>query len=50
LLKRLRKYAHEHLKFITVPEVSRGNTGAERGAKEVKRKVRSFFATPHTSE
>ena len=40
LLKRLRKYANEHLKFITVPEVPRGNTGAERGAKEAKRKVR----------
>jgi transposase len=31
---------NEHLKFITVPEVPRGNTGAERGAKEAKRKVR----------
>lgn len=40
LLKRLRKYVNEHLKFITVPEVPRGNTGAERGAKEAKRKVR----------
>lgn len=40
LLKRLREYASEHLRFITVPEVPRGNNGAERGAKEVKRKVR----------
>ena len=40
LLKRLRKYAAEHLRYITVPEVPRGNTGAERGAKEAKRKVR----------
>jgi transposase len=40
LLKRLREYVSEHLRYITVPEVPRGNTGAERGAKEAKRKVR----------
>jgi len=40
LLKRLREYADEHLRFITNPEVPRGNNGAERGAKEGKRKVR----------
>lgn len=40
LLKRLREYAEEHLRYITVPEVPRGNNGAERGAKEAKRKVR----------
>jgi hypothetical protein len=40
LLKRLREYADEHLRFITAPEVPRGNNGAERGAKEAKRKVR----------
>lgn len=40
LLKRLRKYVNEHLRFISTPEVPRGNTGAERGAKEAKRKVR----------
>jgi hypothetical protein len=40
LLRRLREYADEHLRFITNPEVPRGNNGAERGAKEAKRKVR----------
>ena len=40
LLKRLRKYVAEHLRYITVPEVPRGNTGAECGAKKAKRKVR----------
>jgi transposase len=40
LLKRLREYANEHLRYITHPEVPRGNNGAERGAKEAKRKVR----------
>ena len=40
LLRRLREYATEHLRFITTPEVPRGNNGAERGAKEAKRKVR----------
>jgi len=40
LLKRLREYIDEHLRFITDPEVPRGNNGAERGAKEAKRKVR----------
>lgn len=40
LLKRLRKYVNEHLRFITTPEVPRGNNGAERGAKEAKRKIR----------
>lgn len=40
LLKRLREYVNEHLRYITVPEVPRGNNGAERGAKEAKRKVR----------
>ncbi len=40
LLKRLREYVSEHLRYITVPEVPRGNSGAERGAKEAKRKVR----------
>jgi transposase len=40
LLKRLREYVNEHLRFITVPEVPRGNSGAERCAKEAKRKVR----------
>lgn len=40
LLKRLRKYVAEHLRYISVPEVPRGNIGAERGAKEAKRKVR----------
>lgn len=39
LLKRLREYANEHLRYISVPEVPRGNNGAERGAKEIKRKV-----------
>ena len=39
LLKRLREYVPEHLRYITVPEVPRGNTGAEHGAKEAKRKV-----------
>lgn len=40
LLKRLREYVNEHLRYITNPEVPRGNTGAERGSKEAKRKVR----------
>jgi uncharacterized coiled-coil protein SlyX len=40
LLKRLREYANEHLRYITNPEVPRGNNGAERGAKEAKRKIR----------
>ncbi len=40
LLKRLREYVNEHLRYISVPEVPRGNNGAERGAKEAKRKVR----------
>ncbi|HAL86951.1 MAG TPA: IS66 family transposase [Deferribacteraceae bacterium] len=40
LLKRLREYANEHLRYITVPEVPCGNSGAERCAKEAKRKVR----------
>ena len=40
LLKRLREYAEEHLRFIANPIVPRGNNGAERGAKEAKRKVR----------
>ena len=40
LLKRLREYADEHLRYITNPEVPRGNNGAERGAKEAKRKIR----------
>jgi len=40
LLKRLREYANEHLRYITVPKVPLGNNGAERGAKEIKRKVR----------
>jgi hypothetical protein len=40
LLRRLREYADEHLRFITNPNVPRGNNGAERGAKEAKRKVR----------
>ena len=40
LLKRLREYADEHLRYITNPQVPRGNNGAERGAKEAKRKVR----------
>lgn len=40
LLKRLREYVSEHLRFITIPEVPRGNNGAERCAKEAKRKVR----------
>jgi uncharacterized coiled-coil protein SlyX len=40
LLRRLREYADEHLRFITTPVVPRGNNGAERGAKEAKRKVR----------
>lgn len=40
LLKRLREYASEHLRFITNREVPRGNNGAERCAKEAKRKVR----------
>ena len=40
LLKRLRAYVNEHLRYITVPEVPRGNVEAERGAKEAKRKVR----------
>ena len=40
LLKRLREYADEHLRYIVCPEVPRGNNGAERGAKEAKRKVR----------
>jgi len=40
LLKRLREYVDEHLRYITNPEVPRGNNGAERGAKEAKRKVR----------
>jgi hypothetical protein len=40
LLKRLREYVNEHLRYLTHPEVPRGNNGAERGAKEAKRKVR----------
>jgi hypothetical protein len=40
LLKRLREYVDEHLRYITNPEVPRGNNGAERGAKEAKRKMR----------
>jgi hypothetical protein len=40
LLKRLREYVDEHLRFITDPEVPRGNNAAERGAKEAKRKMR----------
>ena len=40
LLKRLREYVNEHLRYITVPEVPCGNYGAERCAKEAKRKVR----------
>ncbi len=40
LLKRLREYANEHLRYLTVHDVPRGNVAAERGAKEAKRKVR----------
>ena len=40
LLKRLLEFVSEHLRFITNPEVPRGNNGSERCAKEVKRKVR----------
>jgi hypothetical protein len=40
LLKRLREYADEHLRYIANPLVPRGNNGAERGAKEAKRKIR----------
>jgi transposase len=40
LLKRLREYAAEHLRFLTDPEVPRSNNLAEQSAKEVKRKVR----------
>jgi transposase len=40
LLKRLREYATEHLRYISIPKVPRGNNGAERSAKEAKRKVR----------
>jgi cell division protein FtsB len=40
LLKRLREYVGEHLRYITDPQVPRGNNGAERCAKEAKRKVR----------
>ncbi len=40
LLRRLRKYANEHLRYITNANVPRGNNGAERCAKEAKRKVR----------
>jgi len=40
LLKRLREYASEHLRYISVSKVSRGNSCAERSAKESKRKVR----------
>jgi transposase len=40
LLKRLRKYIHEHLRFLTDPDVPRSNNGAEQSAKEIKRKVR----------
>ncbi len=40
LLKRLREYVCEHLRYISDPIVPRGNNGAERSAKEAKRKVR----------
>ena len=40
LLKRLREYVSEHLRYMSVPKVPRGNNGAERSAKEAKRKVR----------
>jgi transposase len=40
LLKRLRDYINEHLRFLTDPEVPRSNNTAEQSAKEIKRKVR----------
>jgi transposase len=40
LLKRLREYAAEHLRFLACPEVPRSNNLAEQSAKEVKRKIR----------
>ena len=40
LLKRLREYIDEHLRFLTNPEVPRSNNGAEQSAKEIKRKAR----------
>jgi transposase len=40
LLKRLREYINEHLRFLTNQEVPRSNNGAEQSAKEIKRKVR----------
>jgi hypothetical protein len=40
LLKRLREYIDEHLRFLTDPEVPRSNNRAEQSAKEIKRKVR----------
>lgn len=40
LLKRLREYASEHLQYISIANVPRGNNGAERSAKEAKRKIR----------
>jgi transposase len=40
LLKRLREYINEHLRFLTDPEVPRSNNVAEQSAKEIKRKVR----------
>jgi len=40
LLKRLKEFSDEHLRFVTNADVSCGNNVAERAAKEIKRKVK----------
>jgi len=40
LLKRLKEFSAEHLRFVTNADVPCGNNVAERAAKEIKRKVK----------